>query len=177
MVAAEPVSILFVCTGNICRSPLAEALLKEYVGQRGLAPGFRISSAGIRALTGHHATYEAMEAGRRYGLDLREHRARQVDDVLMAQNDFVLCMTQSHRTWLRREFPQFKNKIYLTLLFPRRYNGERPDATDVPDPIGESVEFYTMVLETLEPALSEISRGASERKLLEDSHRGGPRRV
>lgn len=158
--AAEPVSILFVCTGNICRSPLAEAQLKDYARRHGLAPRFEVSSAGIHALAGYGATYEAQAAGRRHDLDLAAHRARQVDDALMVENDFVLGMTQRQHGWLRREFPQYKNKIYLALLFPRQLAGERPDETDVPDPIGESVEFYIKVLEMLGPALPDITRGA-----------------
>ena len=119
-----------------------------------------MGSAGTHALTGNRPTHEAMEAGRLAGLVLSSHRARQVDELLMLENDVILGMTQRHHAWLRREFPQYKNKIYLALLFPEELAGEDPQVTDVPDPIGESVKFYINVLEMLRPALPKIARGA-----------------
>lgn len=157
---ADPVSILFVCTGNICRSPLAEAQLRDYVRKQGIGHRLEISSAGTHAIMDNLPTYEAREAGRLFGLDLSGHRARPVDDAIMVENNLVLAMTQRHHAWLRREFPQYKNKIYLAMLFPRELDGESPELTDVPDPIGESVEFYIRVLEMLRPALPVIASGA-----------------
>lgn len=149
-------SILFVCTGNICRSPLAEAQLEDYAQKQGLAGRLDISSAGTHAWDGNPATREAREAAELNGLDLSRHRAREVKRSIMDDSDYVLAMTQRHHKWLRGEFPEHENKIYLALLFPRQPEGESPDVTDVPDPIGESVEFYLQVLEMLRPALPEI---------------------
>ncbi|MHB0914204.1 MAG: arsenate reductase/protein-tyrosine-phosphatase family protein [Thermoleophilia bacterium] len=155
-------SILFVCTGNICRSPLAEYFFSDYVEKQGASDRFDISSAGTFALRGNRATYEALEAGRRRGLDLRPHRARPVDQALLSRTDHILVMTRSHHDWLCRHYPGLENKIYLAKLFPRRLSGEPPEITDVPDPYGESVGYYLEVLEMLEPVLPKLFRDAIE---------------
>ena len=152
----KPVSIVFVCTGNICRSPLAEAQLRDYAEKQGVAGRLAISSAGTHAWDGNRATHEAREAARLWNLDLTGHRAREIRRSIMIDADYVLAMTQQHYHWLRREFPEQKNAVYLTRLFPRQLEAETPGETDVPDPIGESVEFYIAVLEMLRPALPDI---------------------
>ena len=156
----RPVSILFVCTGNICRSPLAEALLRDYAVKRGREDRLAVSSAGIHAGDGNPATAEAREAARRWGLDLARHRAREVRRSIIDGADFILAMTKRHHDWLVQAFPESKNKIYLALLFPRGLDGRPPAGTDVPDPIGESVGFYLDVLELLQPVLPKILSGA-----------------
>lgn len=155
-------SILFVCTGNICRSPLAEYLFRDHVEKLNDSGRFRIGSAGTYALNGNRATPEAMEAGRMWGIDLSPHRAREVNGALLAASDFVLVMTRGHRDWLLQQYPAYENKIYLAMLFPRKLAGEASGSADVPDPIGESVDYYLEVLEMLEPVLPEIYSGALE---------------
>jgi len=156
----RPVSILFVCTGNICRSPLAEALLREYAASRGIGDRLRVGSAGTHAWEGNAATREAMRAGQEWGLDLSNHRAREVRRSIMDGSDIVLAMTRRHLECLAREVPERENTIYLALLYPRRMDENPVAAIDVPDPIGESVGFYIDVLKMLEPVLPAIVRGA-----------------
>lgn len=155
-------SVLFVCTGNICRSPLAEYLFRDYVENQGKGGRFNIGSAGTFALNGNRATFEAVEAGRRRGLDLSRHRAREVNGALMSAADHVLVMTRAHHDWLCTRYPGLENKVYLAMLFPRRLEGGGRGKADVPDPIGESVDYYLKVLEMLEPVLPNIYRGALE---------------
>lgn len=156
----RPVSILFVCTGNICRSPLAEYLLRDYASRQGKAHLIEVSSAGTHAWDGNAATGEARAAGRKWRLDLSGHRAREVRRPVIDASDFILAMTRSHHDWLAREFPERKNRLYLALLFPRRLDDNSSAATDVPDPIGESVGFYLDVLDMLAPALPVILSAA-----------------
>jgi protein-tyrosine-phosphatase len=156
----RPVAILFVCTGNICRSPLAEALLRDYAQKQGYGHRLAVSSAGTHAWDGNPATAEACAAGSKWGLDLTHHRAREVRRSLIDGSDIVLAMTRRHHDNLVRTFPQSKNKIYLALLFPHGFDGKPTANTDIPDPIGESVEFYLDVLEMLKPALPVILSGA-----------------
>ncbi|MHB9111207.1 MAG: arsenate reductase/protein-tyrosine-phosphatase family protein [Thermoleophilia bacterium] len=160
MKSRHVVSLLFVCTGNICRSPLAEAFLKDYALKKGRAGRLFVSSAGTHGWDGNPATAEASMAGARYGLDLSRHRAREVRLSIIEENDLVLAMTIRQHEWLLRTFPEAKNKLYLALLFPRCLAGESPEVADVPDPMGESVEFYLNVLEMLQPALPAILGGA-----------------
>ncbi len=155
-------TLLFVCTGNICRSPLAEVLLRDYLERRGLQERFRVGSAGTYALFGNPATREAQRAALSRGLDLSAHRAREVSRSLMQEADFVLGMTRAHCLELRREFPDCKNKIYLALSFPRRFSAAEREGIDVPDPMGLSEEYYAEVLAMLEPALPRIVAGMLE---------------
>ncbi|MCL4474054.1 MAG: low molecular weight phosphotyrosine protein phosphatase [Actinobacteria bacterium] len=156
----KPVSILFVCTGNICRSPLAEYLLRDYAARQGKGGLISVSSAGTHAWEGNAATGEARAAGRKWGLDLAGHRAREARRSIVESSDIILAMTRAHHEWLVRAFPERKNAIYLALLFPRRLDEKSPAAADVPDPIGESVGFYLDVLEMLKPALPVILSAA-----------------
>jgi protein-tyrosine phosphatase len=134
--------------------------MRQYASSQGLSGRLSVGSAGTHALTGHGPTGEALSAARLWNLDIGAHRARQVDETLMSENDVVLAMTQRHHSWLTREFPLHRNKVYLTLLYPRIFSGESRSATDVPDPIGESVEFYLRVLEMLRPAVPKIAAAA-----------------
>ncbi len=154
------VSVLYVCTGNICRSPLAEALLQDFAARHGASGQLQVSSAGTHALPGNPATAEAKEAGRRWGLDLSRHRAREVTPQIAARPDIILAAAQHHQDWLRRRFPQHENKVYLAMLFPQRLAGQRPAETDIPDPVGESVDFYLEVLNMLKPTLPRVFQGA-----------------
>lgn len=115
-------SILVVCTGNICRSPMAEAVLK----QRLRSQRKRIASAGIAALVGHPADPLAREVMQDHGQDLGEHRARQVNAALLSAADLVLALDESHRRWMVEQFPQYRGRIYKL----GKWRGDR----DVADP-------------------------------------------
>lgn len=151
-----PVSVLYVCTGNICRSPLGEAQLREYAASRGLGERLTVSSAGTHAWEGNPATSEAITAGARHGLDLSGHRAREVRRSIIDYADLILAMTEQHYNFLLHSFPECKNTLYLALSFSRGLEGQTQATTEVPDPIGESVGFYLDVLEMLKPTLSGI---------------------
>lgn len=159
MIKPGKISVLFVCTGNICRSPLAEVLFADYVRRRGLADHFDTSSAGTYALNGNPATGEAQRAARQWGLDLSSHRAREVRKSIMDDSDYVFGMTRGHCLELARDYPEYENKIYLALLFPGRFSRHQPEGIDVPDPIGQSVDYYTEVLDMLSPALPRMLDG------------------
>lgn len=113
-------SILTVCTGNICRSPLAEALLAKEM------PHLRVESAGVGALVGAPADPHAIAVAEQAGLDITGHRARQITGEMTAAFDLVLVMSQDHRTWLMRQLPGTSGKVYLI--------GHWDDGAEVPDP-------------------------------------------
>src|SRR5215203_4249684 len=101
-------TIVFVCTANICRSPVTQALFSDWVkrqdlGGQGLPDAWRVLSAGTWAEPGALAATYAREALAAQGLDLAAHRAQRVEAPLMAQADLVVCMTRSHCEALRAE--------------------------------------------------------------------------
>ena len=117
-------SVLFVCTGNICRSPFAEAAARHAY------PHIDASSAGTYAVVGGHATHHMQEVATERGLDLGGHRARQLEDV--PQPDFVYGMEQQHLIEARKAFPNLAPARIRLLAHPLA----------VPDPYGRGIDVY-----------------------------------
>ena len=99
-------NILTVCVGNICRSPVAEALLKDRL------PGRQVWSAGLQAVVGHGAEATARDIASQHGLDLSAHHAQQLAGWMCLQADLVLVMEASHRLELEKRYPTARGKIY-----------------------------------------------------------------
>lgn len=130
--------VLFVCTGNTCRSPLAEALFKKRLADRlGCAieelpaRGYQVMSAGLAAVLGGAAAVEAEQAARGYGADLSAHRSRPLTPELAAQADYLVGMTHGHLHTLTEGFGHLG--IPLRLLDP---------GGDIADPIGGDQPVY-----------------------------------
>ena len=87
-------TVLVVCSGNTCRSPMAAAYLRQALAEAG-APGVRVESAGLHAVPGLPAAAEAQEAVARDGLSLAEHRSRPLDEAAVAAADLILAMTRA----------------------------------------------------------------------------------
>lgn len=100
-------NILVVCSGNICRSPIGEALLRDRLdGKLG------VSSAGCTALVGYEADATAQEVMRARGGDISSHRARQINAALLADQDLILTMDGFHDEWLQAKFPQLRGRVF-----------------------------------------------------------------
>ncbi|AQG99877.1 protein tyrosine phosphatase [Burkholderia sp. KK1] len=98
-------SVLMVCEGNICRSPLAAAMLAREM------PELEVTSAGTHALVGAPADPTIAEIARAHGLTLDAHRATQVDTPLAYAADLILTMTHSQREWVETAFPSTRGKV------------------------------------------------------------------
>jgi len=128
-------TVLFVCSGNICRSPMAEALLRAGLPTEG---GWRASSAGIFAVPGLPASPEAVLALAEIGLDLGAHRSRALSAAMIAEATLVVPMTATHRDFLLGLQPAARDKVFLLRSFDRAVAGR----ADLDDPIGGSLETY-----------------------------------
>lgn len=106
-------TILFICTANICRSPVAEALFAAWLRTQALGGNWRAESAGTWAEPGLPASTYSQEVLGALGFDISSHRSRRVDRPMIEAADLVLCMTHSHREALQAEFPDLAGRIQL----------------------------------------------------------------
>ena len=105
--------VLFVCTANICRSPVAEALFADWLAKQGLPGDWEVTSAGTWAQPGLPASTYSRDVLAALGLDLSRHHARRVDREMLEKADVVLCMTRSQAEALQAEFPPLASRIRL----------------------------------------------------------------
>ncbi|MBN1178285.1 MAG: low molecular weight protein arginine phosphatase [Anaerolineae bacterium] len=138
-----PKSILIVCTGNLCRSPMAEVLLQAHLAADPLRAHWHAGSAGVWATDDRPASPHAVAVMAERGLDLTHHRARLVTPGLMHTSHLILGMTPSHVEALRMAFPGAAGKVRLFAEMAGRSHG-------VEDPYGQPVEVYRSVAEEIE---------------------------
>ena len=140
--------LLFVCTGNTCRSPLAEAIARREARERGL-DDLSFRSAGTHATADAPASEGSVEVGREAGLDLSSHVSTPLDHELLAWADLVLCMSVSHRLELDRMGGE--GAVLVTRFLPE---GHPDRGRSVGDPVGRGVGVYRDVRELLAEAVS-----------------------
>lgn len=132
----HPKKILFVCTANICRSPIAEAIFNALSSDTGMP--YEARSAGVAALVGESMAPNAVAVLQEAGVYSGEHRARQVDEPMLEEADLVLAMTPKHVAALQRFSAGSPHKV-RTLL---GYAYDVPDLEGISDPYGQSIVSY-----------------------------------
>lgn len=102
--------IMFVCTGNICRSAMAEKLLEKKVKENNL--DIEVYSCGTYAENGDYSTLEAIEVMNEYGVDMKTHRATNIRKSNIEQMDLILCATRNHKNMVLNLYPKLEGKVY-----------------------------------------------------------------
>lgn len=150
--------VLFVCTGNICRSPTAEGVARRLAALHGVEHLFEFDSAGTHDYhSGEPPDRRAIAAARRRGYDLAPLRARRVTELDFIRFDHVLAMSQDHLELLQQVCPpEHRNKLGLLLDFSERF-----DERDVPDPYYGGAQGFDHVLDLVEDAATQLIRKLS----------------
>lgn len=131
-------NILVVCVGNICRSPMAEAMLQQALGDK---TGITVTSAGLGALAGHAAAEHSVSLMKERGIDITGHRARQLTPDMISAADLILVMEKGHRRALDSLEPAARGKVHRLC--------EWRD-TDIPDPYREPRKSFEEALALIE---------------------------
>lgn len=153
-------NVLFVCTGNTCRSPMAEELAED-AADRSRYNDFTFKSAGTFACEGEPATPEAIEAMEEVGLHIDRHRARQFDKELAEWADVILAMEANHIEAMEAMAPDEDSKMHTLLGFAAGVDGYPGDnGYDIADPYQEDIEEYRaardQISEAVEKALERL---------------------
>jgi glycine hydroxymethyltransferase len=138
-------TVLFVCTGNVCRSPMAEGLFRKMIAGR---PDLQVSSAGVSTYPGQRPSPHAIEVLAEVGIDISSTRSKPLTEQLVQQATWIIAMTRSHLDSIFYQYPEAAEKTYLLREF-------EPGAAsfDIADPIGLGIDAYEEARVTIENAL------------------------
>jgi protein-tyrosine-phosphatase len=154
------VQILFVCTGNTCRSPMAALSARAKIHEHNLS--WTVVSAGLFATAGLQMTAAAANALIHRKVPLQPHLSQQISAEIVAQSDIILPMTKSHADELRKRYPEADHKI---IEFGQFVHGQSPDAGvhyDIVDPFGGSDEHYDVCATEIESGINNLIRHLTE---------------
>lgn len=153
--------IMFICTGNICRSAMAEWMMKDKLNKNNIN-NIEIFSSGIYAQNGDTPTYEAIETMRENNIDLKQHRATNTTNSNINEMDLIFGMTQSHKNELAYLYPNLKDKIF-TLKEYVNYNKEGHNSINIKDPWGFDIETYRSCAAEIAECLDLLIKRLSEK--------------
>ena len=140
--------LLFICTGNTCRSPMALAIARKIFADVGL-DGYEFASAGIMAQDGVSASQGALGATQQIGLDLSGHCSKSLTLELVSESELILTMTKLHKDIVCVRFPEHSGKVHLL----SEYTGRQGD---VPDPFGQSLHAYVRCRDSLTEYIEKV---------------------
>jgi RpiB/LacA/LacB family sugar-phosphate isomerase len=153
-------TILFICTGNVCRSPMAEALFRHAARGRG---EFRVVSAGLGAMDGQPPTQHSVQAMRELGVDISGQRSRMLTADLVRQADFIFGMTHAHVDTIALLYPPAAEKTFLLREFDETLE---PFEKDIADPIGSPYEIYVHCREQIEQGVASLLKFMEQHEIL-----------
>ena len=129
-------NIMFICTGNICRSAMAHWMLQKKVEERN--KDIKVYSCGVYAENGDTPTKEAIQVMKEYNVDLTKHKATNIKNSNIEEMDIILCATLNHKNMVISMYPELKDKIFTM----KEYAGFPKDNLNISDPWGYGIDVY-----------------------------------
>ena len=142
--------VMFVCTGNICRSAMAEAMFKKMLEEAD--KNIEVYSCGIQADNENYATDNAIKVMKQYNIELINHLSTNIRDSEIEGMDLVLCATTRHKELVKVMYPELKGKIYTI----KEYADYDKDDLDINDPWGFNIETYINCAKEIQDCLKKI---------------------
>ena len=146
----QKIKIMFVCTGNICRSAMADKMLAKRVEEENL--NIEVYSSGTFAENGDYPTVEAIEAMEEYGVDLKQHRATNIRRSNIEEMDLILCATTTHKNMVLQLYPNLAGQVYTM----KEYVGDTQNGIDISDPWGYDLAVYRKCAAEIEKIIKKI---------------------
>ena len=145
--------VLFVCTANICRTPMAEYQLAHFIDLEGLPELISVSSCGTWAEKNIPAAKFSQQVCADHGLDISAHRSQPISSHLMNASDLVLCMAEQHKLDIRLVFPHFADKIFTL----KEFAATPPIASaSISDPYGKRIKEYEKTFEIISAEIRRV---------------------
>lgn len=152
--------IMFICTGNICRSAMAEGIMKKRLQEEKIDA--RVYSCGIYAEDGDGATYHAMEAVNEYEMDISNHKATNIRNSSIEEMDLILCATRGHKNLVLQLYPKLSDKVFTM----KEFAGDRD--YDIGDPWGYDIETYKKcaaeIVQVIDKIIEKLKKILTNRK-------------
>ena len=145
--------IMFICTGNTCRSAIAEGLAKKIFKQKNL--NIEVYSAGIFAQTGEHASYNSIAIMKEYDVDITLHKATSVDESNIKEIDLILCATKNHKAELQARYSDLKDKIFTMKEYAGIDNNGKD--MDIKDPWGYNLNTFRICAAEISLCIDKIA--------------------
>lgn len=142
--------IMFICTGNICRSAMAHAMFDKKIKESN--KNIQVYSCGVFAENGDVPTHEAIETMKEYGIDLKSHRSTNIKNSNIEDMDLILCATHSHKRNVLLMYPELEGKVYTM----KEYAGYDKNNLDIKDPWGYGIDVYKKCAKEIEECLDKI---------------------
>ena len=139
--------VMFICTGNICRSAMAHLMLEKKVKKEN--KDIEVYSCGVYAQNGDIPTYEGIQVMKEYGIDLSKHRAINIKNSNIKDMDLILCATKRHKDTVIYMYPELKEKIYTM----KEYIGYDSNDLDILDPWGYGLDIYRTCAKEIEDCI------------------------
>ncbi len=145
--------IMFICTGNICRSAMAHKMLEKRAKEEN--KNVEVYSCGIYAENGDVPTNEGIKIMKEYGIDLSKHRAINIKDSNIKDMDIILCATTEHKNDVIAMYPELSPKVYTM----KEYVGYPKDDVDIKDPWECGMEVYEKCAKEIDDCINKIIEG------------------